>query len=318
VAGYYAKKNLLGKSGDFITSPEISQLFGEMIALWCLDQWESAGSPTPIRLVELGPGRGQMMADILRIFKLIPLLLNTMTCHLIDISSPLRDLQKQTLKAYQDRTFWHEDLDDPSIPPGFTLILANEFFDALPLSQFILREKGWMEMGLQPDFQGTYEWAEQPCPPPPLRFSPDLNTIVERCPQAEVYAKKISQRLKNQGGAALLIDYGDDHMTWQGDTLQAVFNHTKVPILPYLGQADISHHVDFHGLKDVFRQEELTQQSLVSQGDFLRNFRIDHRAHHLAQGLSLSQQAQVYASTHRLISASEMGEVFKVLMVKKS
>lgn len=315
--GYYSHKNPLGRSGDFITAPEISQLFGEMIGLWCIDKWQQAGCPTPIRLVELGPGRGLMMADILRIFKLIPSLSESITCHLIEVSKPLRQIQKTTLTDYNDRLFWHDDLDDShnSLPAGYTLILANEFFDALPLSQFILRETGWHERGLVHDAEGLLSYEEQPCRVPDVRFEADLNQIIEICPLDHVYVKKISDRLKANEGAALIIDYGDDVEKWQGETLQALLHHKKVSVLDHLGQADISHHVDFRGLREDFLREGIVCAQTQTQGEFLRNLGIELRADQLAQRMDGPARMAHLTAAHRLIGYGEMGQLFKVLEV---
>lgn len=315
ITGYYNQKNPLGRSGDFITAPEISQLFGEMIGLWCIEKWQQAGCPTPVRLIEFGPGRGIMMSDVLRIFKLVPPLLDAVTCHLIEVSEPLREIQKETLKNYNDRLFWHNDLNGDEIPEGFTLILANEFFDALPISQYIFRKDGWIENGISKGGDNSTVFEERPCGAPSLRFTPDLNQIIEICPFDQVYTQRISNRLKEKGGAALIIDYGDDQEKWQGETLQALLNHKKVSVLEYLGQADISHHVDFRGLRWIFMQEGLMCSQTETQGDFLRQLGIELRADQLAKKMDGAARVAHLTAVHRLIGATEMGVLFKVLEI---
>ncbi len=314
--GYYSHKNPLGRSGDFITAPEISQVFGEMLGLWCIEMWQRAGCPTPVRLLELGPGRGVMMADVLRILKLVPVLMEAVTCHLIEVSSPLRKIQAQTLASHEERLFWHDDLDvaNDQIPNGFTLILANEFFDALPISQFILREDGWKELGIAYDGDNV-EVQERSCVSPFLRFDADRDCIIELCPLDSIYVKKMSDRLRVNGGAALIIDYGEDVPKWQGETLQALLHHKKVSVWDHLGNADISHHVDFHGLRDAFRQEGIVSSDTRSQGEFLRALGIEQRADQLAQKMDPVKRAAQLTATHRLISSAEMGNLFKVLEV---
>ena len=315
--GYYSHKNPLGRSGDFITAPEISQLFGEMIGLWCIDKWQQAGCPTPVRLLEIGPGRGLMMADILRIFKLVPVLFESVTCHLIEVSTLLREIQKNILKEHEYRLSWHDNLDDSHnpIPAGYALILANEFFDALPISQFILRETGWQERGVVRDTEGLLSYEEQPCSPLELRFEVESNQIVEICLLDRIYVKKISDCLKENGGATLIIDYGDDQEKWQGETLQALLHHKKVSVLDYLGQADISHHVDFRGLREEFARENIVCAQTQTQGEFLRNLGIEPRADQLAQRMDGPARVAHLTAVHRLIGHGEMGQLFKVLEV---
>lgn len=312
--GYYAQELPLGKQGDFITAPELSQLFGEMIGLWCLEQWQNAGSPTPVRLIELGPGRGLMMADILRVFKLIPSLYETTTCHLIEVSPILKALQRERLASHLEKISWHDQLEPEDLPTGFTLLIANEFFDALPISQHLKTNDGWMIRGIKSE-NGTPSFEDRPCPPPPLRFDATNDIPIEICPLDGFFTKQISHCLKESGGAALIIDYGDDLRVWQGDTLQALKNHQRQNILESFGKADISHHVDFYGLRQLFSEQGINCPPVETQGDFLRNLGIELRANQLAQTMHAHQRGKHFGAVHRLIGSNEMGILFKVLKI---
>lgn len=320
--GYYQRKNPFGSKGDFVTSPEISSLFGEMLGIWCLNKWQEAGSPLPLRLIELGPGRGLLMKDILTLIskissKLFPheasdYLLKNTSCHLIEISERLRTIQRETLRDYP-QVHWHESMDD--IPEGYTVIFANEFFDALPIKQYLLKENGWHERGVIMDTTGAAHPVDHPCPPPNLRFEPTPNKLCEICPLDSLFVHQISHRLRQNGGSALIVDYGDYVEKWQGDTLQALMSHKPVSPFEHIGNADITHHVDFGGLEHLFHQNGLTTNAIVTQGDFLRSQGIDLRANQLGKILSADQKGHFFQAIHRLIAPQEMGALFKVLEV---
>lgn len=322
--GYYQQKNPFGKTGDFVTAPEISSLFGEMIAVWALNKWQEAGSPLPLRLVEFGPGQGVMMADILRILHKLStrlwenfedlVLTEQISCHLIEVSERLQKIQAQSLLNYAPMVHWNESLEN--ISDGYTIIFANEFFDALPIKQYIRKQNQWYERGLTED----HSFKDMPCSPPPLRFSATDSEVCEICPKDLWYAKKISARLKIQGGAALLIDYGDDFHIWQGETLQALKHHTSVSIEDSFGkdrgECDITHHVDFWELREFFTKEGLLCQSTQTQQTFLLNQGIASRANQLAKNLLWEQREVFFASLNRLLSPQQMGVLFKVLEIQ--
>lgn len=319
--GYYIKRTPLGQQGDFVTAPEISQLFGEMIALWCLEVWRTAGYPSPLRIVEFGPGRGLMMRDIIILVnKLLPKLfaqeIKEITYHLVEISPNLREVQKETLSKHNGQNiFWGDKLDD--LPEGFTLIIANEFFDAHPIKQYLLNGGVWFERGVGYNSSSEIEFIDLPCPPPTLSFPAEEETIYEVCSADQTTIQNIAKRLNMQDGAALIIDYGDEVSSWCGDTLQAIQNHQKTTILDALdknfGKADITHHIDFFTLKEMFKSLGLSCYGTISQGDFLRQLGIEPRGQQLAAAHPKPQD--ILLSTHRLISAREMGKLFKVLGV---
>lgn len=329
IKGYYQQKVPFGKRGDFVTAPEISSLFGEMIAIWILNNWQEAGSPLPLRIIEYGPGQGIMMSDILKIIhNLSPHLFSEsiddlikkqqITCHLIEISTKLQALQAQNLSSYTSMIHWNTLLDE--VPDGYTIILANEFFDALPIKEYILKENQWYERGLISTDQGGYLFKDMPCSAPSLRFIPEESAVCELCPGDSFYGKQMALRLKNKGGAALVIDYGDDLLSWQGETLQGVKKHQFIPLEVCFGQnagqADLSHHVDFWGLREIFEQEELICSPVQTQRDFLLSQGIMLRAEQLAKNLYSSRLDPFLKSLNRLIFPEEMGTLFKVLQVK--
>lgn len=324
-SGYYQKKNPFGAKGDFITSPEISSLFGEMISIWCLNKWQEAGSPLPIHLIELGPGRGLLTKDILNLFsklspKLFPnkepdFLLKHTSCHLIEISQRLQQVQRETLKNYNN-VYWHESIHD--ISEGYTFIIANEFFDALPIKQYIQKASIWHERGVIISPQENAKYLDIPCDAPPLRFTPDEEILCEICPLESSFVDQMSKRLRDNGGASIIIDYGDFIKKWQGDTLQALMNHEKIPVLNYIGNTDITHHVDFWGIAKQFQSNGIICHPLKTQGDFLQEQGIELRANQLAKSLIPTERGQLLNSIFRLISPREMGQLFKVLCVEYS
>src|SRR5215470_2219640 len=245
--GYYATRDPLGTAGDFVTAPEVSQVFGELIGLWCADAWARMGQPDPVHLAELGPGRGTLMADALRALAVAPDFRRALRLHLVETSPALRALQARALATAAPT--WHERLD--AIPAGPLLLVANEFLDTLPIRQFERRGSGWNErrVGLAPD-GGTLVFALDPAPSPsaallPSRLSPAAEgSVAEACPAALSLAADLARRLSADGGAALFIDYGHPESAW-GDTLQAVRQHRYHPVLEAPGSADITAHVDF-------------------------------------------------------------------------
>lgn len=294
--GYYSKSNVVGQQGDFITSPEISQLFGEMLAFWCIAQWQEAGSPEAIHLIELGPGRGTLMQDILRIGTLQPGFLDSLTVSCVEICPNLYEQQQQNLSKYPF-IFWYKSLEEVPNGADFTLVIANEFFDTLPIRQFIGHEERMIR----------YSNTENA-----LVFTPpgNPNSIKEICPLAEQTMQQILEYINP--GAALIIDYGDDTQSESrcGDTLQAVFQHRPIDVLQSLGFADLSHQVDFHKLRKM-----CANHRFQPQGTFLQRLGIEQR---MAKLMALATPEQRFALTTgatRLVAPSEMGQRFKVLEV---
>lgn len=300
--GYYTTRDPLGAAGDFITAPEISQMFGEMAGLWLAQAWQDQGSPSEFALVELGPGRGTLMADILRVAGGVPGFLQAARVCLVEVSPRLRAQQEARLRDFEPE--WFDSFEaTPELP---TFLIANEFFDALPIRQFVRTEMGWQERLVGQDDSALGFVHSKPV------ISPDLDRrfpllaegrVVEICAAAESVAAGIGARLKALGGAALIFDYGAWHGV--GDTLQAVLRHQPVDSLNHPhGQADLTAHVHFEPLA----LASGLRPHFFTQGGFLESLGITARA----QRLAVADPA-IEAQHRRLTHPEEMGTLFKVL-----
>ncbi|MDY0883888.1 class I SAM-dependent methyltransferase [Dongia soli] len=317
--GYYASRDPLGRQGDFITAPEISQMFGEMIGFWCVDTWHRLGSPSRFRLIELGPGRGTLMADALRAARLAPDFLGAFDLHLVEISQPLIATQGQALGAYHPQ--WHETLD--TVPAGPAILIANEFFDALPIHQFEMTSSGWRERGVtlaegssSDDDDVAFAWTLLPCGPQlaflrPVHQSAKPGDIAEVSPASMAICDQIARRCSADGGAALLIDYGPAK-SGLGDSLQALRQHRYHDPLQDVGAADLTAHVDFAALMDVGRLAGCACFGPLTQGAFLRALGIEMRAARLSRGQGDEVASEIANALRRLIDPAEMGSLFKV------
>jgi NADH dehydrogenase [ubiquinone] 1 alpha subcomplex assembly factor 7 len=306
--GYYSTRDPFGASGDFITAPEISQMFGELLGLSMAQTWLDQGSHAAFTLAELGPGRGTLMADVLRATKGVPGFHAAAKVVLVEASPTLRGVQAQTLAAYSPS--WADSIAD--LPDAPLYVLANEFFDALPIDQFQRDKAGWRQriVGLQNSQLALGLSDPLPCPDP--RFAADpLGTVVEICPSAAPIAAHIGAIIRQHGGAAVIIDYGN----WRskGDTLQALRNHAAEDALASPGQADLTAHVDFEAL--VLAAGVDMCSDLTDQGPLLQRLGIDARAARLAQGLSGSPLQNHLAATRRLTDPTEMGTLFKAMAI---
>ena len=309
--GYYVAHEPFGAQGDFITAPEISQMFGELVGLSLAQSWLDQGRPAPFTLAELGPGHGTLMADILRATRGVPGFHDAARIVLVEASSRLREVQANTLVA--DAPKWITDTSELPDQPLF--LVANEFFDALPIRQFVRSDAGWSERLI-----GTSEAQElifglgTQAPQPALSHRLDDTKdgdLVETCEAAPRIVQDISTRIARHGGAALLIDYGD----WRslGDTLQALQNHAPVDPLATPGQADLTAHVDFEVLAQAATQAGCKHSRLAPQGVFLERLGITARGQALAKGLSGAQLENLIYAHRRLTHPEEMGNLFKVL-----
>jgi len=289
-ARYYASRDPLGSAGDFVTAPEISQMFGELIGLWLADMWINAGREETVHYVELGPGRGTLARDALRAAKRYGL---EPSIHLVEASTALRDVQLATVPGAQ----WHHDLS--TIPAyGPVLVVANEFLDALPVRQLVKTPDGWRERMVVPDGDRF------------VRDAPE-GTIYELCPGAAATVYEVAGRLKEQGGAALFIDYGHD-VPGDGSTLQAVRAHLKVDPFVNPGEADLTAHVDFAALAPIAQSRGVRWIGTAPQGRWLRELGIEARAAALAQAAP-EHAAALHAAKDRLIGEGQMGLLFKVM-----
>ena len=316
--GYYQTKDPFGAAGDFITAPEISQVFGELIGLWLATAWQDAGRPDPFRLVELGPGRGQLMADLVRASAKAPGFLDAADIHLVESSQRLRDLQREQLPGLN--VTWHEDWT--SLPQGPVFLIANEFFDALPIHQLIRKEAGFAERLLISESDAlTYGEGQAPADLldmvsdlPPMEFG----EIAEISPARDDLARTIGERIHQEGGVALIIDYGAWVDRATGDTLQAVRNHRSADPLEAPGEADLTSQVDFKRLGLAASEGGAAVFGPVPQGTFLRTLGIEMRIANLLARAAEAQSRNLREALFRLTDASAMGEAFKVLVLASS
>jgi NADH dehydrogenase [ubiquinone] 1 alpha subcomplex assembly factor 7 len=313
--GYYRKRDPFGAAGDFVTSPEISQIFGELIGLWCAASWEQMGCPDPVILAELGPGRGTLMADALRAIAVAADFRRALRLHLVETSPMLRQAQATRLAA-ADPT-WHDSI--ATLPAGPLILVANEFLDALPLHQFVRDQSGWRErrVGLDEDGELAFTSNAPDAPamtaliPQALRDAA-VGDIFETRPAATSLARALGTALGIHPGIALFIDYGHEASAC-GDTLQAVRRHRPEPVLAAPGEADLTAHVDFAAFADAAATAGARVWGPVPQGAFLAALGIAERAEQLLRHATAAQIAALESACRRLLDPGEMGTLFKVL-----
>ena len=309
--GYYITRDPIGAGGDFTTAPEVSQMFGELIGLWLADRWIASGRPAPFALAELGPGRGTLMADALRAMRTVPGMVEAATVHFVETSPALRAAQHTRVPQAE----WHDAIGSlPSLP---LFLVANEFFDALPITQYQRTERGWCERCV--DFHdGKFMPVLAPVAAANDRALADnvrnapIGSIAETCPAATAIASEIASRIAHRGGAALIIDYGYVK-TVPGDTLQALRNHRFADPFDAPGEADLTAHVDFEALAHAVRRGGAAPHGPVEQGAFLMALGIAARAERLARNATPAQKHDIETALARLTGAQEMGSLFKVL-----
>jgi SAM-dependent MidA family methyltransferase len=310
--GYYVTRDPLGASGDFVTAPEVSQMFGELIGAWAATVWRQMGSPAKVQLVELGPGRGTLMADALRAARALPEFRAAISVHLVEISPALRARQEQAL-AGEGSIRWHDTIG--SVPDGPAIVIANEFVDALRVHQFVKDSDGWhlRVVGVVDDKLG-FLVVPTPMPEEFNDESPDApnGAILELRDEAPI--ESLSERLVRQGGAALIVDYGHATLGF-GDTLQAVRNHKYADPLADPGEADLTTQVNFGELVVWARRSGAATHGPVRQGEFLRRLGIVERAATLKQKATSAQAAGIDSALVRLTAPDQMGELFKVLAI---
>jgi len=306
--GYYATHSPVGARGDFVTAPEISQVFGELIGLWLADFWQRSGAPDPVIVCELGPGKGTLMADLLRAAATVPTFRRAIRVHLVETSATLRAVQADGLRAATPT--WHESL--ATVPAGPLLFVANEFLDALPIRQFERQVDGWHERCVGLDARGDLTLAANPTPATEELDAWPVGSVAERRPAARSLARDLGQRLAQHGGAALFIDYGYFPPA-PGDTLQAVARHQRHAPLRDPGAADLTAHVDFADFATAASAAGARAWGPVSQARFLKALGIEIRARHLADGKNAQQQAQIESGCRRLLDETQMGTLFKAL-----
>ena len=310
--GYYVTRDPLGAGGDFVTAPEVSQMFGELIGAWAAAVWQQMGSPAKVQLVELGPGRGTLMADALRAARPLPEFRAALSVHLVEISPALRARQQQTLAA-DSPIHWHDTIE--SVPDGPAIVIANEFVDALRVHQFVKDSDGWhlRVVGIVNDKLG-FLVVPVPMPKDFNDESPDApnGAILELRDEGPI--ELVAQRVVRHGGAALIIDYGHARLGF-GDTLQAVRGHKYADPLTDPGEADLTTQVNFGELVVWARRNGAATYGPITQGAFLRRLGIAERAARLKTKATPEQSTGIDAALARLTAPDQMGELFKVLAI---
>ncbi len=317
--GYYMKQDPFGEGGDFITAPEISQMFGELIGIWAAVVWQGMGEPEKINLVELGPGRGTLMADCTRAASALEKFEEAIRIYFVETSPTLREIQKKSLLSPDMRMpAWRDNFDD--VGDGPLIVIANEFFDALPIDQYEKSDNGWHVRCIDWDNELSAlkytlgdKLEDESSIPADLRIAPP-GAIFEHCSIAENIISSISERIKKHGGAALIIDYGHIERGI-GDTLQALKNHSYFDPLLSPGEADITAHVDFSLLADVAEGVGVNVFGPVPQGAFLSRLGLRQRADRLMLGASKEQIEEIESTHARLVGADQMGTLFKVIAI---
>ncbi|KAL6486652.1 hypothetical protein MHYP_G00060440 [Metynnis hypsauchen] len=334
VSGYYVKNDMLGADGDFITSPEISQIFGELIGVWCVSEWMAAGKPKALQLVELGPGRGSLTSDILRVFHQLQSALNgaAVSIHLVEVSPKLSQVQAECLTGertqvcvsdkeavYRTGTShtglpiaWYHRVED--IPKGFSIFLAHEFFDALPIHKFQRTEKGWREVMVDIDPEEPEKLRFVVFPAPTLASTTliqadEKREHVEVCPEGGVIVQKLANRIVEDGGAALIADYGHDGTKM--DTFRGFRGHKLHDVLLAPGTADLTADVDFSYLRRM-AGDDVVCLGPITQRTFLKNMGIDARLQVLLRNChDASTRAQLIQSYDMLTNLEKMGQRFQ-------
>lgn len=307
--GYYSDGDPLGAAGDFVTAPEISQMFGELIGFFCVNLWQQLGEPASFTLLELGPGRGTLMQDALRAASRAPGFADAVHLQLFEANPALRVQQRERLGAYHP--YWADEIDAVSDDP--LIVIANEFFDALPIRQFVKTDSGWRErlIGLR-DGRRAFGLSPEALPdsalPEAVRGAPP-GAVFEANLAARDSVQRLGRRIAAQRGVLLAIDYGYAR-TQTGETLQAVARHAYADPLEALGLADISAHVDFGALGGAARSVGLSTAPLATQGYFLRHLGIEERAAMLAKANPGHAEA-IESALQRLVGKDQMGDLFK-------
>jgi NADH dehydrogenase [ubiquinone] 1 alpha subcomplex assembly factor 7 len=317
VNGYYMKKNPFGKEGDFITAPNITRLFSEIIAIWVLTFWKSIGSPRKFNLLELGAGNGEMMKVIIETLKNFPECFNNCNFQIHEKSEFLKKQQQFNLKS--EKMTWIDNIKINNLFP--TIYLANEFFDALPIKQFFKRKEGWTERFVNFKDEKNAEFKEQLIDikniEQNLKFEISKDQeIIEYSPSSFEYLKDISNLIKNNDGGLLIIDYGYLNLKMK-ETLLAIKNHKHSNILEDIGDSDITYNINFNLFKKFVGQFDDLNFIITNQKKFLTSMGIIQRAEIISENIPFSKKSDLFYRIRRLIDEKQMGELFKVMLIKK-
>lgn len=313
VHGYYKKKDPLGRGGDFITAPEISQVFGELAGLWAGETWRLMGQPNAVRLIELGPGRGTLMADALRALRVLPAFLNVVTVHLIETSAALRVAQQAALAGAPYPIRWHGRIEE--VPAGAAIVIANEFFDCLPIRQFVFDETArlWRERTVA--FRdGHFAFALSPDGAEMEFPSVEDGAIMETRPGAAGMLRSFAARAADAPLAALIVDYGYSQPA-SGDTLQAVLRHRFASVFEAPGEADLTAHVDFFDLNRRAKDLKFAVSGPMPMGEWLLRLGLEARVNRLLQHASPEAAADIRSRVSRLVDPARMGALFKAAVL---
>ncbi len=315
--GYYNSKNPFGKEGDFITAPKISRLFSEMIALWIISTWEIFGKPKKINIIELGPGDGSLMKDLVEVFKKFSEFNKSKKIYLYEKSNSLKKVQKSQIHNLDAK--WIDNFS--SIKKGPVIFFGNEFVDAIPIKQFKKKNKTFMEKNYllvkKNEIREVYKNAKKK----DVEFIKSFKILknqnfIEFPKNALTELKDISKKICELNGCIMIIDYGYFKPN-NKNTLQSVFKHKKNNLMNHLGKADITSHVNFSLLSEFFLKRKLKVKKIVSQKKFLENMGILKRAEILAKNMKFRNQSDLYLRLRRLLSPKLMGDLFKVILAYK-
>ena len=312
--GYYQRKIEFGRKGDFITSPGISKLFSEMIAIWIISFWENLNRPEKINLVELGAGNGELLEVLINTFNKLEVVKDRFKFHIFEKSESLKKLQK---KKFLKNVKWLNNFNKLTNSP--TIFLANEFFDALPIKQFIKINNEWYENFVLLNKTGKFSLNKKKVTKKKINkiFNQGVDknqNFIEFSPLMVKYLKSICKKIKSSAGGILLIDYGTSKKKMY-DSLQGIKNHKKVNIFDDYQNIDITHHVNFNFIKQIVKLNGLKVGGIINQGSFLKNMGIDLRAEIISKEMSFLKKTDLYTRIRRLTHKDEMGELFKVMFI---
>ena len=315
--GYYMKKNPFGKDGDFITAPNISILFSEMLAIWCLAFWEHLGCPKKINIIELGAGNGEMMYQMIKVFERFNKFRESSNYFILEKSQFLKKIQKKKLNSH--KITWLSSIN--KLKNGPNIFLANEFFDALPIKQFIKKNNKWYEKSIKKNNINKYEFVNVITNIKNLEKKIEINLsknqkIIEFSPLTYKYLNIISKKINTFQGGLLIVDYGYFKKKMK-DSLQSIYKHNFNNVLDNIGKSDITYNLNFFLLKKIVKKLNLKVAGLTNQRNFLTKLGILERAEILAKNLQFSKKADIYYRIKRLIDRNFMGELFKVMFVTR-
>jgi NADH dehydrogenase [ubiquinone] 1 alpha subcomplex assembly factor 7 len=324
--GYYRKMSAIGAKGDFITAPEISQVFGELIGIWCAVAWRAMGAPSHVELVELGPGRGTLMRDALRAARVVPGFLDAVRLHLVESNAALREVQREALRDLHRAITWHIDLPHAFMKGGGfregpTIVIANEFLDAWPIEQLVFADGAWHRRQVGLNARGDFVFVHGAAlRPEALGVTPPLakdGDIFEHRPGLLEIAAVLGQKSRRGPLAALFFDYGHQR-TAVGETLQAVNAQRYVSPFDSPGEADLTAHVDFEDLSHHCRRRDLAVDGPITQAEFLLKMGLVERAQKLMASARSDEIGLLEAGARRIADPMGMGGLFKVVCVRSN